>query len=48
LIGNGVLGIENAAASFNHLVGADEERWWQGDALRLRGFEVDSRAGLDL
>src|SRR5437667_4286598 len=29
------------ANSFDHLVGADQQRRWDGDAERLRGREID-------
>jgi len=28
--------------SFDHLVSTDKQRWWDREAERLRGFEVDS------
>ena len=35
------------AASFDHLIGADEQRGRHGEAERLGGLEIDARSKAD-
>jgi hypothetical protein len=37
---------QNHSCSFNHLVGAQEERFWDGDTELLGGLEVDGEIEL--
>ena len=35
--------MQQRGSLFDHFVGAGEQRWWDGDAKHLRGFEVDDK-----
>ena len=34
---------QQTASLFDHLVGAGEQRWWNLEAERLRGLEIDEQ-----